>query len=99
MRRLENGRRRGWGSLKVDARIGAARWRTSIFPGDNGTWLIPIKRAVREAEALVEDAETEIEIQLSSDRHRLPGKPRAGPSFTMSKSHATKSPGSICAQF
>lgn len=64
MRRLEGGRRRGWGSLKVEARIGATRWTTSIFPGDNASWLLPVKRAVREAEGLVEDRDAVVEVRL-----------------------------------
>lgn len=32
MRRLETGKRRGWGSLRVEARIGATAWQSSIFP-------------------------------------------------------------------
>jgi hypothetical protein len=64
MRRLETGRKRGWGSLPVEARIGETRWRTSIFPGDEATWLLPIKRAVRDAEALVEGDQADVEIGL-----------------------------------
>lgn len=64
MRRLESGRRRGWGALRVEARIGTARWRTSIFPGDGESWLLPVKRAVREAEALREGQDTMVEIRL-----------------------------------
>lgn len=64
MRRLESGRRRGWGSLKVEAQIGATRWQTSIFPGEGDTWLLPVKKAVREAEYLHEDRETPVEIML-----------------------------------
>lgn len=64
VRRLESGRRRGWGSLKVEARIGATRWNTSIFPGEEGSWLLPVKRAVREAEGLSEGAEIGFEVLL-----------------------------------
>lgn len=64
MRRLETGKRRGWGSLKVEARIGATVWRSSIFPGDGDTWLLPVKRAVRGTEGLNEADEVEVEIAL-----------------------------------
>ena len=32
MQRLEFGRRRGFGSVKVMARIGETQWKTSVFP-------------------------------------------------------------------
>jgi Domain of unknown function (DUF1905) len=54
MRRLEGGRKRGWGSMKVRATIGNTRWDTSIFPAkDQGGWLLPVKATVRKAEGLV----------------------------------------------
>jgi Domain of unknown function (DUF1905) len=54
MRRLEYGRKRGWGSLKVTATIGETSWQTSIFPAkDVGGWMLPVKAAVRNAEGLV----------------------------------------------
>lgn len=64
MRRFESGRRRGWGALRVEARIGATRWHTSIFPGDRESWLLPVKREVREAEGLIEDGEAAVEVRL-----------------------------------
>ena len=64
MRRLERGGRRGWGALRVEARIGATRWTTSIFPGDGESWLLPVKRGVREAEGLVEAKDTMVEVSL-----------------------------------
>ena len=45
--------RRGFGSVRVEARIGLSRWRTSIFPdATQGTYVLPLKRAVREAEGI-----------------------------------------------
>lgn len=42
---------RGWGSLKVTATIGGTSWETSIFPDKKrGSFLLPIKAAVRKAE-------------------------------------------------
>ena len=44
---------RGFGSLRVDVTIGATTWRTSIFPDSRrGTYVLPLKRAVRSAENL-----------------------------------------------
>ena len=54
MRQLENGRRRGWGSMKVSATIRNTDWETSMFPEkSSGGWLRPVKAAVRKAEGLV----------------------------------------------
>lgn len=44
---------RGFGSLRVDVTVGGTRWRTSIFPSSSGgTYVLPVKRAVRVAEGL-----------------------------------------------
>ena len=54
MRRLEGGRKRGWGSIKVRATVGDTSWETSIFPAkEMDGWLLPVKAAVRIAEGLV----------------------------------------------
>ncbi|MEX1279302.1 MAG: DUF1905 domain-containing protein [Acidimicrobiia bacterium] len=45
---------RGFGSVRVDARLGATTWSTSLFPDRrSASYLLPVKRAVREAEGLV----------------------------------------------
>ncbi len=46
--------RRGFGSVRVRARIGGSEWQTSIFPGSDGQYVLPLKRAVRDAEGLVD---------------------------------------------
>ncbi len=52
VRRLENGRRRGFGSVKVNVTIGDSRWSTSVFPPKGGGWFLPVKQAVCRAEDL-----------------------------------------------
>ncbi len=54
MRRMETGKKRGWGLLKVTATIGETTWQTSIFP-DKAIkgWMLPVKAAVRKAEGIV----------------------------------------------
>jgi Domain of unknown function (DUF1905) len=65
MRRLENGRRRGWGSMKVAATIGDTDWETSIFPANEAKgWLLPVKAAVRKAEGLVAGDEVTVTVTL-----------------------------------
>jgi hypothetical protein len=50
---LVGGARRGFGSLRVRVRVGGSTWKTSIFPDSaRGSYVLPIKRAVRTAEAL-----------------------------------------------
>jgi len=53
MRRLESGRRGGFGAVKLTVRIGASEWPTSAFPIRETGWSIPISAKVRKAEALV----------------------------------------------
>jgi hypothetical protein len=44
----------GWGMIPVTARIGRTEWKTSLFPKD-GSYVVPVKAVVREAEGLHED--------------------------------------------
>ena len=44
---------RGWGSLRVQATVGATTWKSSIFPDKKaGAYILPLKAAVREAEGI-----------------------------------------------
>ena len=38
---------RGFGSVRVEARIGDVTWRTSVFPLNSGGYLLPVKAEVR----------------------------------------------------
>jgi hypothetical protein len=64
MRRLELGRRRGFGSVKVEAAIGASRWSTSVFPQQGGGWFLPVKKAICRAEGLEADDEVSVSLAL-----------------------------------
>ncbi|KTS05479.1 MULTISPECIES: DUF1905 domain-containing protein [Microbacterium] len=44
--------RRGFGGVRVDATIGGSVFRTSIFPQAGGVYVLPLKRAVRDAEGI-----------------------------------------------
>ena len=47
------GIRAGFGSVRVAATVGTTSWRTSIFPDSKtGTYLLPVKKEVRDAEKL-----------------------------------------------
>ena len=55
LRRLEYGRQRGFGSVKVTARIGDTEWSTSVFPQKQQTeWVLLVSRKVMQAEGLAE---------------------------------------------
>lgn len=47
--------RRGFGSVRVEVRVGTSTWRTSVFPDKaRGTFLLPIRKQVRDRERLAE---------------------------------------------
>jgi len=54
---------RGFGSLRVRARIGLTTWATSIFPGSEG-YVLPLKRAVRDAEGLTLGVTAVVDLEL-----------------------------------
>lgn len=44
---------RGFGSVRVQVRLGGSEWATSLFPSkEAGTYVLPVKKAVRRAERL-----------------------------------------------
>ncbi len=46
---------RGFGSIPVEATVGASTWRTSIFPdAGRGVYVLPVKKSVREREGISE---------------------------------------------
>ncbi|TNM36407.1 DUF1905 domain-containing protein [Nocardioides albidus] len=46
---------KGFGSVRVEVSVGASTWRTSVFPSaEERTFVLPVKKAVRTAEGLVE---------------------------------------------
>ena len=64
VRRLELGRRRGFGSVKVNAAIGESRWSTSVFPPKEGGWFLPVKKAICRAEGIEADDEIAVRLEL-----------------------------------
>jgi hypothetical protein len=65
MQRLE-GNARGFGSLKVSARIGGTAFATSVFPSKaDGGWILPVKASVRKAEGIGEGDEVEVSLAFS----------------------------------
>jgi hypothetical protein len=65
IREQAHGPRRGFGAVPVRATIGGSTWRTSIFPDSGrGTYVLPVKRAVRKAESLDVGDEARVTIEL-----------------------------------
>lgn len=55
---------RGFGSIPVQATIGRSTWQTSIFPQSDGIYVLPVRKAVREKEALEKDDRVDVEVEL-----------------------------------
>lgn len=65
LHRLEYGRQRGFGSVKVMARIGSTEWKTSVFPQDRSTeWILLVSKKVMRAEDLTEGDPVALELKL-----------------------------------
>ena len=58
-------RGRGFGAIAVAVEIGTSRWQTSIFPDSKrGTYLLPIRKAVRAAEGVVDGARVSVALRV-----------------------------------
>nr|WP_041833399.1 DUF1905 domain-containing protein [Actinoplanes sp. N902-109] len=65
VRARAGGLSRGFGSLRVQATIGASTWRTSIFPDSaRGSYVLPVKRAIRTAEKLDPGASVRVTVRI-----------------------------------
>lgn len=65
--RLESGAagpRRGFGSVRVEARINDVAWRTSVFPQKAGTYLLPVKADVRRRAGIAAGDEVRVSLEL-----------------------------------
>ena len=60
---FREGKRRGWGSLRVRAQIGETSWNTSIFPDSkSSSYVLPIKAKIRKKESI--GAEDQVTVIL-----------------------------------
>jgi len=59
-----DGLRAGFDSVPVQVRIGDTSWRTSIFPGGDGRYALPLKKAVRIAEGIQRDAIVDVVMEI-----------------------------------
>ncbi|QKJ19705.1 DUF1905 domain-containing protein [Microbacterium hominis] len=56
---------RGFGSVRVRARVGGSEWATSIFPDkESGSYVLPLKKAVRDAEHLVDGGAVVVRLHV-----------------------------------
>jgi hypothetical protein len=56
--------RKGFGSVRVTADLGGQTWQTSLFPDtQSGSYLLPVKKAVRTAARI--SAGDEVEVRLT----------------------------------
>jgi hypothetical protein len=63
MQKLEMGRRRGFGSVKVTATIGDTSWKTSVFPQDKQSeWILLVSKKVMKAEDLAPGDEISVSV-------------------------------------
>ena len=66
--RLVAGEPRGFGSVRVHVRAGASEWDTSVFPdAESGCFVLPVKKAVRNAERIEEGDEVTISLRVRED--------------------------------
>lgn len=64
----------GFGSLRVEVTIGSTSWATSLFPDSKrGTYLLPVKKAVRRAESLDSGSIAEVSLVVAGQRAQAGG--------------------------
>ena len=55
---------RGFGSVRVEARIGEVSWRTSVFPMKSGGYILPVKAEVRRKAGIAAADEVTVTLEL-----------------------------------
>jgi hypothetical protein len=65
--RLLSGPPRGFGSVRVEVRLGGSVWRTSVFPDKARGYVLPVKSAVRRSERLELGDRVRLTLALVSD--------------------------------
>ena len=55
---------RGFGSVRVEARVGDVSWRTSVFPLNSGGYILPIKAEIRRKASLAAGDEITVKLDL-----------------------------------
>ncbi|HCB06070.1 MAG TPA: DUF1905 domain-containing protein [Nocardioides sp.] len=65
--RLLSGPPSGFGSVRVEVTLGDQRWRTSVFPEKAGSYVLPVKAAVRRRAGMDIGEQVELTIALIRD--------------------------------
>jgi hypothetical protein len=66
----DGGRRRGFGSVRVEVTVAPTSWSTSIFPSkETGSYLLPVKKAVRQAADLEAGDDVAVTLTLAALAH------------------------------
>lgn len=64
---FSGGKRRGWGSIRVTAKIKDTAWQTSLFPDSKaGAYLLPIKASVRKTQNLKAGSKATITLLVNA---------------------------------
>lgn len=65
LHRLEFGRQRGFGSVKVIASIGETAWKTSVFPQKQSSeWVLLVSKKVMRLEGLAPEGAVTVSLEL-----------------------------------
>lgn len=62
--RLLSGPPQGFGSVRVEARIGETSWRTSVFPSREHGFVLPVKKDVRRREQVRAGDSVAVQLRL-----------------------------------
>jgi Domain of unknown function (DUF1905) len=63
--RFVMGKAKGFGSVRIKARIGGSSWKTSLFPDKKTkSYLLPVKADVRKAEGLIDGKLVAVTLEL-----------------------------------
>ena len=57
-------RRGGFGSVRVEARVGDVIWRTSVFPQKSGGYILPVKAEVRRRAGIAAGDDVTVALEI-----------------------------------
>ena len=60
--------------MRVRVTVGSSTWSTSVFPSKDGTFLLPVKKAVRQAEDLEQGEVVTVELEVDEAQRPTLGR-------------------------